>query len=335
MTKEYISNLFLNEDEEDIQGFIQNYFGGNITRSIEFMEKYNIFEEDENVRDWYYNNYPNAITLHLFNTNEKQALELVLNSLSDVREEGGKYWMYISDRESLASFFYDSTSSRYSTPKDIAEKVLQEDHYEFLGYDKSIATKDLIDELNTENLKSLRNVFLKRNAGSSEFTLDDEEFEVTKENIDTITDDELAELVEQDTDLDNDLNSLYNSAEEYAYSDELYKDVMGGLEDFFGTKDFLKETTFQVKRNDGSTITRNKYEIDITNIFVNAIVESLNQNLKYDEDVFGGKGDFETILLELMDDVDFNGGYIDFRIPEYPDFSKTTQNMNDMFNDYI
>ena len=335
MTREYISNLFLNEDEEDIQQFIQNYFGGNITRSIEFMEKYNIFEEDENVRDWYYNNYPNAITLHLFNTNEKQALELVLNSLSDVREEGGKYWMYISDRKSLASFFYDSTSARYTTAKDIAEKILQDDYYDFLGYDKSIATKDLIDELNPENLKSLRNVFLERNAGSSEFTLDDKEFEVTKENIDTITDNELAELVEQDPDLDNDLNSLYNSAEEYAYSDELYKDVMGGLEDFFGTKDFLKETTFQVKRDDGSTITRNKYEIDITNIFVNAIVESLNQNLKYDEDVFGGKGDFETILLELMDDVDFNGGYIDFRIPEYPDFSKTTQNMNDMFNDYI
>lgn len=335
MTKEYIRNLFLNEDEEDIQQFIQNYFGGNLTRSIEFMEKYNIFEEDENVRNWYYDNYPNAITLHLFNTNEKQALELILNSLSDVREEGGKYWMYISDRESLARFFYDSTYSRSFTPKDIAEKVLQDDYYEFLGYDKSIATKSLIDELNPENLKSLRNVFLKRNAGSSEFTLDDEEFEVTKENIDTITDDELAELVEQDPDLDGNLNSLYNSAEEYAYSDELYKDVMGGLQDFFGTKDFLKETTFQVKRNDGSTITKNKYEIDITNIFVNAVVESLNQNLKYDEVVFGGNGDFETILLELMDDVDFNGGYIDFRIPEYPDFSKTTQNMNDMFNDYI
>ena len=219
MTKEYIRNLFLNEDEEDIKEFIQNYFGGNITRSIEFMEKYNIFEEDENVRDWYYNNYPNAITLHLFNTNEKQALELILNSLSDVREEGGKYWMYISDRESLASFFYDSTSARSFTPKDIAEKVLQEDHYDFLGYDDSMSTKDLIDELNPENLKSLRDAFLKRNTGSSEFTLDDEEFEVTKENIDTITDDELAELVEQDTDLRNDLINLYNSAQEYAYSE--------------------------------------------------------------------------------------------------------------------
>ena len=51
--------------------------------------------------------------------------------------------------------------------------------------------------------------------------------------------------------------------------------------------------------------------------------------------MFGGKGDFGTVLMELMDDGDFNGGYIDFSAPDYPDFSKTTQNMNDMFGDYI
>ena len=127
MTKEYIRKLFLYEDDEDIKEFIQKYFGGDINKSIEFMEKYNIFEEDENVRDWYYNNYPNAITLHLFNTNEKQALDLVLSSLTDVTEDNGRYWMYIADREALADFFYDSTSARYTTAKDIATKVLQEE----------------------------------------------------------------------------------------------------------------------------------------------------------------------------------------------------------------
>jgi hypothetical protein len=131
------------------------------------------------------------------------------------------------------------------------------------------------------------------------------------------------------------LNNLYNAAQEYAYSDELYEKVMGGLKDFFGTKDFLKESSVQVKRADDSVITRSKYEVDVSNIFVDAVVESLNQNLNYDEDVFGGKSDFETILMELMDDGDFNGGYINFSVPDYPNFSKTTQNMNDLFGDYI
>ena len=90
MTKEYIRKLFLYEDDEDISEFIAKYFGENIIRSIEFMEKYNIFEEDDNVREWYLRNYPNAITLHLLNTNENQGIELILNSLSDVKEEGGK-----------------------------------------------------------------------------------------------------------------------------------------------------------------------------------------------------------------------------------------------------
>jgi hypothetical protein len=335
MTKEYIRKLFLYEDEEDIKEFIQKYFGGDINRSIEFMEKYNIFEEDENVRDWYYNSYPNAITLHLFNTNEKQALDLVLSSLIDVTEDNGRYWMRITSRENLASFFYDSNSARYTTAKDIAEKVLQEDSYEFLDYDDSMDTIDLINVLNSENLKELRQEFLKRNSKSNEFTLDDEPFEVTQENMDSITDGELSELVEQDLNLRNELNSLYNAAQEYAYSDELYEKVMGGLKDFFGTKDFLKESSVQVKRADDSVITRSKYEVDVSNIFVDAVVESLNQNLNYDEDVFGGKGYFETILMELMDDGDFNGGYINFSVPDYPNFSKTTQNMNDLFGDYI
>lgn len=334
MTKEYIRKLFLYEDDEDISEFIAKYFGENIIRSIEFMEKYNIFEEDDNVREWYLRNYPNAITLHLLNTNENQAIELILNSLSDVKEEGGKLWMYISSRDVLAKFFDDS-SSRYSTPKDMAEKVLQDDHHEFLGWDDSMSAKHLIEELNPENLKKLRDKFVKRNAGSSEFTLDDEEFEVTTENMNEITDDELAELVEQDMDLRNDLISLFNSAQEYAYSDEVYEEVMGGLQGFFGTKDFLKDTTFSVTRTDGSVVLRNKWEVDVTNIFLDAVVLSLNQYLKYDDDVFGGSGDFETILLELIDEADFNGGYIDFRVPEYPDYSKTTQYMNDMFNDYI
>lgn len=335
MTKEYIRKLFLYEDDEDIKEFIQKYFGGDINKSIEFMEKYNIFEEDENVRDWYYNNYPNAITLHLFNTNEKQALDLVLSSLTDVTEDNGRYWMYIADREALADFFYDSTSARYTTAKDIAKKVLQEDSYDFMSWDDSMDTIDLINVLDSKNLKELRQEFFKRNSESNEYTLDDEPFEVTQENMDSITDSELSELVEQDLNLRNELNNLYNVAQEYSYSDELYKQVMGGLKDFFGTKDFLKESSVQVKRSDDSVITRSKYEVDVSNIFVNAVVESLNQNLKYDEDVFGGKGDFGTVLMELMDDGDFNGGYIDFRAPEYPNFSKTTQNMNDMFGDYI
>lgn len=335
MTKEYIRKLFLYEDDEDIKEFIQKYFGGDINKSIEFMEKYNIFEEDENVRDWYYNNYPNAITLHLFNTNEKQALDLVLSSLTDVTEDNGRYWMYIADREALANFFYDSTSARYTTAKDIATKVLQEDSYDFMSWDDSMDTIDLINVLDSKNLKELRQEFFKRNSESNEYTLDDEPFEVTQENMDSITDSELSELVEQDSDLRNELNNLYNVAQEYSYSDGLYEQVMGGLKDFFGTKDFLKESSVQVKRSDDSVITRSKYEVDVSNIFVNAVVESLKQNLKYDEDVFGGKGDFGTVLMELMDDGDFNGGYIDFSAPDYPDFSKTTQNMNDMFGDYI
>ena len=334
MTKEFIRQLFLYDDDEDIKEFIQKYFSGDVQLAINFLEKNKIFDEDENVKDFFLEEYPNAFLLHRLNTNEEETLQYIIDLLSDVTEEGGRIYMRINSREDLAKLFKGSSYSRYSTPKEVAEKVLQDENYDYFGFDSSIEISSIVDNLNGENLSKLRQIFLKNNEGSEEFTLDDETFKVSKENMDQITDQELAELIEQDDELRGNLVSLYNQSQEYAYSDELWEEVNGGLKDFFKVDKYFFEEPFKVKRVDGSEITRYNNKVDITNIFYDAVLKGLEDNQKYDEPVFGTGADFETMLIELLDE-DFNGGEIDFRIPEYADYSKTIQNMNELFNDYV
>jgi hypothetical protein len=334
MTKEFIRQLFLYDNDEDIKEFIQKYFSGDIQLAINFLEKNKIFDEDENVKDFFLEEYPNAFLLHRLNTNEEETLQYIIDLFTDVTEDGGRIYMRINSREDLAKLFKGSSYSRYSTPNEVAERVLQDDHYEWFGFDSSIEISTIVDDLNEKNLSTLRQIFLKNNEGSEDFTLDDEMFEVSKETMDQITDEELAELIEQDADLRSNLLSLYNNAQEYSYSDELWEEVNGGLKEFFKVDKYFFEEPFKVKRVDGSEITRYNNKVDITNIFYDAVLKGLEDNQKYDEPVFGDDADFETMLIELLDE-DFNGGEIDFSVPDYADYSKTIQNMNELFNDYV
>jgi hypothetical protein len=334
MTKEFIRKVFLYGDEDEIQEFIDKYFGGNIKRSIDFLEKYDIFNDDDNVKDWYINHYPNTILLHRLENDPKDTLEYIIGQLSDVEQKGDKILMTMSDRQSLSNFFYDSNSARYTTARDIAEKVLSDDHYDFFNYGTSIDVESIISELDSNNITILKDTFLKRNLDSSEFTLYDEPFVVNKENMDEISDKELYKLVEQDNYLSDELKNLFNHSYEYAYSDDLWNEVSGGLKDLFETDNYFTENSFKVKRVDGTEITRHNGLVDITNIFKDAVEKALKDNMNYDEDAFYSGGDFETILVSLLED-DFKGGLIDFRVPDYPDHSKVTQNMNSMFSDYI
>ena len=152
--------------------------------------------------------------------------------------------------------------------------------------------------------------------------------------MDEISDKELYKLFEQDNYLSDELKNLFNHSYEYAYSDYLWNEVSGGLKDLFETDNYFTENSFKVKRVDGTEITRHNGLVDITNIFKDAVEKALKDNMNYDEDAFYSGGDFETILVSLLED-DFKGGLIDFRVPDYPDHSKVTQNMNSMFSDYI
>ena len=111
-----------------------------------------------------------------------------------------------------------------------------------------------------------------------------------------------------------------------AYNDELYDSVMYGLSEFF-TSNFDER---QVKV--GDKVSYRTY-IRIRD-FKNVVREFLSETkIPSYYDVLEYWGRYEGVLKELMD----RGVYekIDFRIPDYPDYGKVIEYVNDGFRDNI
>ncbi|MFM7989340.1 MAG: hypothetical protein ACKPKO_59505, partial [Candidatus Fonsibacter sp.] len=117
-------------------------------------------------------------------------------------------------------------------------------------------------------------------------------------------------------------------AERYAYEDELYELVYDGLDKYFEGR--IDDVPREVTKTDGSKITRYDSYIKIRD-FQNIIDNFLQANkggywsdshLEY----FGGLISLMTAMIN-NDDIDC----IDFRVPEYPDWRRTTKNINELF----
>jgi hypothetical protein len=55
--------------------------------------------------------------------------------------------------------------------------------------------------------------------------------------------------------------------------------------------------------------------------------------ITYNEDKLDYEGSYTTMMKQLMDDGEYD--WLDFRIPDYPDYGLVTKDINDIFGDYI
>ena len=132
--------------------------------------------------------------------------------------------------------------------------------------------------------------------------------------------------------LGSNLRSLYWQAENSAYEDEVYDLVYRGLDEYFEGR--ISDVPKEVTRTDGSKVTRYDSYIKIRNY--QNIIETFLENNKgdaYSDSHLEYYGGFIQLMNFMMnnDDIDC----IDFRVPEYPDWNRTTKNINELFNDYI
>jgi hypothetical protein len=160
-------------------------------------------------------------------------------------------------------------------------------------------------------------------------------FIIRSEDLDDLLKDENAinELCKKDLEeLGSNLRSLYRWAENSAYEDEDYSLVYDGLNEYFEGR--IEETPRQVKRSDGTTITEYDNYIKINN-FISLVSNFLDNNKGsgYNDSQLDYYGSFEELINSMI----YNDYIecIDFRIPEYPDWSLTKKNINEMFHDYI
>ncbi len=323
---------------------IGSYFNDDFQAFLDYLEKNGLEGEldYENVDD----EWQNIVLLYKLEKYPEETLKYICDNLiTDVYYMDGGYYLYLREREELANLF--SKSGRDFSAKDAAEKVLSEDYWEPYYDTTDDVYSDVIDELNEENKNHLANYIVK-NMGNQELSLDDYDdglfeqfsekqgtegvFKITSENVMELIGDEMAmkELFQKDLDeLKSELYSIHNNAYNTAYTDEIYNDVWDELSEYFEPKSWKYN---EKERYDGKKI---QHEYIKIRDFYNDIYTFLSENedRQWSDQSLAYWGTYTGFVSYMMDNGERE--WLDFRIPDYPDWTLTKKNINEIFRDYI
>lgn len=303
-----------------------------------------------------YNSVPeefqNNYLLHGLEYNYENTVKYITsNILRDVEIRPDGFYLYLgNDRDELASFFCGS-SRRDSSPEDVAKRVFSD---EGLGndwyFDNDTKPSDVIDDLNEKNtihlkdaiFKEIGNVELSLEDYSSDFfeSLSEEQgtegyFKIQAEDLNELIKDSDAinELCEKDlSELGQELKNIYWNAYNSAYENEIYKLVYDGLDEFFEGK--IDEVPKETTKSDGKKVTTYLNYIKIRDFVghISLFLEN-NKGQSYSDSYLDYFGSYTTLMKQLIYDDEFD--CIDFRTPDYPDWSTTQKYINEMFDEYI
>ncbi len=309
---------------------IIDHFGG-IENFIKILYKKKILQyidiESEHIED-----YINYCMLLIYDLDKELFINRVVNELSDVVYENGKYY-YVENREELSRLFCDTNSRRVDS-SSIASRVLSDDgdYFEHFTIDNVDLYDDVIRELNKNNLdhlkkhvvQSLSNTMIEPSTELLESIAEDQDHPdyalILESNInDIFLDSETTEFIFEEylSEDSSNLMNLYRSSYDSSYSEDIYDDVWSELSRYFvGDGEFI-------------TINKGKYsyqtfKVEILN-FESEILKFLKENLKYNSTI-SYYGEYINII-KSMDTC------LSIYPRDYP--SSVGEHINDLFLDYI
>ena len=328
----------LNRFNEDGWDEMQPYFG-------DFMTFYNYMKKNELSHSLNLNDIPdeflNGLLLAKLDENPEETINYIIgNYLTDVENRGGDYWLKLSDREDLSKLFRGSR--RDTSARDAAKAVLGEEGYEPYWDTSDDIYRDVIDDLNDENTKHLGEYIFKHLEGQTFSTEEYDEdffmsiadengdFAITPENVGGLIGDKesMNRMMRDDLDdLKNELHSIHNNAYNTAYTDELWENVMSELSRYFEGR-FIDESRKVGER----TVYVPYIKIRDLKLDIQKFLEE-NVDSGYNDSTMEYYGSYEDMLEGMMDQDIYD--YLDFRVPDYPDFRKVTKYINEMLGEYI
>jgi hypothetical protein len=277
----------------------------------------------------------NDYLLYLSETNTEKFREEVAKQISDVTFDGEVPVLQLNDAGDLAKLF---CVSRNDISQDtIREILLGEADWDRYWDTTDDVYRDVIEELNEENLKYLYSYIVKNLEGiqiepetellseiaSSQNT---DYATITMVNVEYVVRDSetMGYLLDNDlSELDSELNSIHSNAYNMAYETAVFREVWGKLDDMFDVEKrkyvykphpYKKETQIEVLE----IPIRDFYEPIRDYLYNN---KGTNQTLEY-------FGNFIDILEE-------NGECLSVWAPDYPNSSEIDKNINEIFGDYI
>ncbi len=332
--KDFIED-FVNGDDD----LIENFFG-SVEDFLDFLQSKNLLGElDIDDLESSGSNYVNAVGLRLSESNPDLFEKYVLNTIDEVKKEGDDFYLYLDDVTDIAELV---CSSRWGNETEIAKNILSSDYndLEFFSESTDDLYNDVIDNLTQENLSHLAEIVLEHyndgkvdpstellqsiadEQGHSEYVQIDKELLMTKIFKDSKSTMDLL----NETDITGTLYSLHNSAYNSAYEDEISKDLMDNLSDYFLTPFEVVSKTSKFDKNKTYMSTKIKL-----NNFLGEVKKYMRDNYKYNQYIS------ELYYYQLLKENISNGSSdcIDFRLPDYPDYREVENNLNIYFKDWL
>jgi hypothetical protein len=320
------------------------YFNEDFNLFLDYLTKYGLDSEIDydNIDD----EYKNLLLLSNLEKNPTETLKFITDQLiMDVYPMKDGYYLYVKDRTELADLF--KTYGRDTSPYDVAKNVLGEDGWEPYWETTNDVYRDVIEELNDENLKHLEGYILKQ-IGNQDLNVEDYQsdffdelaetqnregfFRITENDVMGLIKDEesMNELLDGDLEeLKSELYSIHNNAYNNALESEMYDKVWNELKEYFEPQSWEYQTK---ETRNGKKVTHEYIKI---NNFYQDIYDFLSNNKtpQWREEFLGYNESYCGFINTMMDDGEKE--WLSFRIPDYPDWTDIKKNINEIFRDYI
>jgi hypothetical protein len=284
-------------------------------------------------------NWQNEFLLFLLQEKEYKRFDYwIAKILDDVEfDESGQAYLVRGSRGDLADLF--CSDRRNDLDRETIRKILEgDDVYEPYWETTDDVYRDVIEELNKENLEKLKEYIVKTLKGN-QLSPETEEmeliaaeqghndyWEISEDNVSRILDDKesMESLMEDElSDMKSELYSIHNNSYNNAYEEEVYEKIWKELSEYFsGSGNF---TTKQHPWKKDTQIEVFKVPIsDIHGDLEDVLLDSRgygSATLEYWGSFLGAIGEYKGCLSVYP--------------PEYPDPSKVDKNINLYFSDYF
>ena len=281
--------------------------------------------------------WQNEYLIWLYHNDKEAFTKWVLSLVNDVVYKDGVYYLDVDDRSELSKLFCDR--GRNDISRDTIESILSgESDWEPYWDTTDNVYRDVVEELNEDNLKRLKEYIVENLEGLwiepetdilSEIAEEqgNPQARITYDNVDKVVNSEetMDYLFENELqDLKSELYSVHSNSYNAAYENEVWKSVMSEIGTYFiGNGEFV----MRPHRYKKDTQVQN-FVIPIAN-FESDIVGFLEDGKGY-----GNSGTLEYwgSYLGMMEDW---ADCLSVHSPDYPDFREVDKNINEMFRDYI
>jgi hypothetical protein len=329
----YINDLIekFNNGELDIVSYFNDY-----ETFFKILKKRGLMDEiDPEVGDS--EEWQNEYLIWLYSNNKEKFDMYIEKLLEDVEIIDGVPNLIVSTQGEFAQLFCDNGRNEMSV--NTIESILDGEHDNDYFYDSSDDIYgDVIEELTKENLKRLKEYIIETLSGQ-EIVAETEVLElisqqqghdyviVDESNIDEIVDDKetMVNLMKWDlSELENELNSIYNNSNNTAYEEDLYDSIWNDLDEFFERKGEWVSRPHTYKSN-----TEVQYFKTPIRNFYQEILNYLNENKTYGH---SGLLQYHGSYLSLLKE---DHECLRLFPPDYPDSRKVDKLINEYFTDYI